>query len=354
MPDTNRFELPRTCDYLKTGYPLRLVYFKKTADGKHRAFTTPKDWPDMGQAEPGLAPIVEDDDGNRKNGFFGIINTEEVLQPHELDFDEIDGLEVCEEGGKIFMVKDRCLRMPLKGLYPTLTCMCDCGNLYNPIINLNLSIETGGVGGMPSYLQLNRYNPLSPIAGVGVGTSKLFQQRIGSLVHNWNFNTGMFVAVFSPQRTSWCPFVAPPHHGHPVCPFEMMDWYLATCDYHRGIHSVAFFATGEVLWDHEEAGDIQLGAKIGTTCFSPDGAPVSDRTKHTWAASLEFILPSQPTMADFPDLEDDVPFDDIGFPPWTGGTGDVSFSEPVAGGLLPCEEPCECHVGPSQYRPPAC
>jgi hypothetical protein len=353
---SDKFIISADCKYLQKGYPFRLVYFKKVNDG-YTAFLTPENWPDMNQADRSLFPVVENIIqtpggpivNNRRNGFFGVINTEELLQPHEFNYNEIEGIKICEEGGKTFMIKGNYLRMPLKAILPGLPyCSCLCGNTRP--ININYGVS--GAGGIDGRLANEVYKVTVPFgAFTGQTVTKQFQEirgfGLGTQTHTWTYISSIIVGFFSPQHTPYCPFAAPPVFTHSVCPvFEMAEIYFFTMTFSAASYDVLpLFSFPIVIYDYYNISDPMLGSKIGETCYARNEIIflLSGGGGSANVGPGTVTVPSQPTFSDLPP---GTPLPS--FPPWEVNPS-ISLGD-VLGSFPSCTN-CYCRDIPSQYVP---
>lgn len=378
MPDENRHELSpeNVCDILGVPkgqkYPFRLVYFrpKEGAEDIYVAQMTEASWPDMGFAIRGFYPIVQEVLGsewnpprNRREGFFGIINAQEELQPHEFNYDDINGIEVCyvDEANNIeFMVKGNLLRLPIKPLFPPPPpCACNCGARYGLGMTLSPS------GSVPSEMLNPYFNKVfnSFPAAWWSGATQSFAYKINSRPY-WpyldyemlKFVSAVIVGIISPQYTAWCPIHEPPVFNHPYCSgYEMAVWKTVSWSYYyatREYHKPTTLLDPITIWEKENLTEPKTGGQVGWGCYYPTyRLEVSDLNVGSWSGSTEFNLPPLPTRDDFPELEEGQPFPE--FEEWNPSAV-PGLGPPTTSNWLSCEEPCVCDEHPPWYDSGSC
>jgi len=354
--------LSQVCEFIKAGYPFRLVYLKRNGPNDYHLRMTPAGIIDGSWAERSWLPIVNDSSfGNRRDTFIGVINAEETFQPHEFDDDEIIAVEICEKDGKLFMVKGNCLRMPLKAIFPTVGCNCNCGARYSPNFNIGIT-ASGAESGAPSRFKLDGMRPTYTVSST-IAKNFIKYTPITTLhiiVEEWTFSSSLTIAIFTPQDTGDCAFIVPPVFNHPYCPgYEMKEYFLVsrTARFQSYRKQVTPGPPDDPIQE-DSIGTPQVLSKVGFACYS--GSPgifpiISDMNKSSWSAGADLIAPAQPTGADFTDLSPNSPNkpftqDDITFPSWEINKS-FSLSDPVTSNFPPCED-CICHEPPPSWHNP--
>ena len=372
--DDEKHVLNNECEYLgvpkDAKYPFRLVFFEKDqVTGTYKASTTPQSWPSMGFALRGLLPKLEEKGPLipdpleplwRRNSFFGIINAEEALQPHIFNLNEIEGVEVCEEGGKIFMQKGRLLRLPLKAIFPPIRdCQCNCGNAYD--VGLTFYFNDVQVTGqnVPSFMS----GPASmAYFQEWKGTCQIFSRTVGPYPNPappffrtdfYNVSFCAVLGIYTPQHTPVCSFAEPSIFEHPRCSgFEMMEFKIFGYGGTQIIYESLILPFPGLVRHIDSAtlNPVQTGGRIGIACnnkFATLG--ISDEIVNTWQHAERIALPSIP-IPDKPDKPDEWP---EGAPFPTSDDFDpfkleveVKLGPPTSGIYSQCPPalPCNCPI----------
>lgn len=361
--DDDRFVLlyDGICRLVKE-YPFRPVYFKEdTETGLYKAYTTPQDWPDMGWAHRGYIPRLDWDaewidpdlrEKWRRDSFFGIINVQEDLQPHDIyaliEAGLLEGIKVCETDDEVFMVKHEVFRLPLKADVRYIRCPCACGNYKD----INLSLSSPQEGSSPFNMQNG-----GPIGyrkgdvrthGETLSLGQTFHHEYleidpGGIHHKWHFwdygTYGMVVFV-SPQCTSYCPFRAPPVFTHPTCSiYPMGQLFTASWSgYYAKYETWVITQLPHTEWEHEGYSDPVLGGHIIDWCYNRFCNMVIGDNNSGINPNPEIPDMPQLTPDQIPELEEGMPFPD--WDPWEVNFEGSLNNNGTSG--TPCDTPCEC------------
>jgi hypothetical protein len=374
MPESDRHELriDNLCEKLGVPkdkkYLLRLVTFKKNDSGKYVAYMTDESWSDMGFAIPGWYPIVEEPTfgRNRRDSFFGITNAQEIFQPHEFDFSELDGIKICNvqdaAGPDVpeiqFMVKGNLLRLPIEPQFSKPTCPCDCGDWYSPSYTFNTGLHIDE--GAPSAMYIPVYDELlggsghrwwaAPASWEWTWSSGIQGVGLSAYIDTWYYASWVVPAIYSPQTAPYCRHKEPPIFNNEICSFyEMAEWYFGIRTGYSITGQRLFLNYTETLYTYTfRSGWNKLGL-MGEACYTGNiNAPkVGDGgTRENWQESANY-------SADAPDIPEDLP-EGVPTPPGglpaTNVTANLTMSGPFEGLFPPCE-PCDCIDTPDKYVP---
>jgi hypothetical protein len=360
--------LEANCEYLgvpqDAKYPFRLVFFQKdAATDTYKASTTPQSWQDMGFAYPGLLPKLNEEGPLipdpleplwRRNSFFGIISAQENLQPHDLNLDEIKGIEVCEEDGKVFMKKHGIFRMPVKAIFPNVrACQCNCGASYGATHTYGTSF---GEPSVPNWmvagnrdLLFTEHRGFTQTVSFSTGpipnpAPPFFKETIYTGVY------AVVVGIYSPQQTGLCAYAEPPVFIHPRCSiFEMQEYFSVSYSGFRAAITTILNPPFSVNTQETiSLGDIQIGGRVGAACLY---SGISDNTKQFWPGT-EILYPEAPptTGDDYPDGWEGPIFNFENF----NATLNIVLTEPREGLHAACPPvlPCNCPTSiVPKYRP---
>jgi len=358
---------PDQCEYvgvpLDEKYPFILVYLKKEG-GSYKAYTSPET---SGYTRPGLLPLIDDPDrgaGWRRDSFFGVVNSQEELMPHELDFDEVDGVIVCQ-ADLTFMERHRLLRLPLmldpRGLP---ACPCRCGKGYIP--NWPGFPEVGGY-----FKQLVLFpDPVWTKSVTGVALYRWSYSYTKApttfppIAESWNFSFSYQIGVYMAQYANGPAALAaglrePPTFPstHPKCPntYATQEHYWASFSNYAANHiRQAPVAPPETIFSVNASSNLVKGGLVGVECWQQNGGTfIDDNFKGTWNIDLAEVAIEPPVnfgdiLNDNGEPVEDLPFQvpdvpELTFPPTSGGVIEIPSN------FSPCNEPCECRPANSNY-----